>query len=208
MSKEKITITRALKELKTLGSRIEKEIDNCELYAVLVGKQRITGYEKNEDWEKAQKATYRSVNGLIDRRNAIKSAITKSNSTTEVTIGTQKMTVADALERKGSIRYKSLLLNKMVSTLSNQDKAFDQINETFNKNVSNYVEAFTAKSEVAKKTDIEKITKVFGEYQEPSIIDPVNIKDKIESLKKEIDDFNTDVDISLVESNTRVEIEV
>ena len=63
--------------------------------------------------ESRAKADYQSIEALIKRRNAIKSAIVVSNATTKIEVAGVKMTVAEAIERKTSISYDIQLLDKL-----------------------------------------------------------------------------------------------
>ena len=101
----KISITEALNELKLYDSKILKAITNAKLVGAAKKFSDKVGVFKKEDFEDRAKASYQSVTDLIANRNALKSAIVKSNAITEVTVNGKTMTVAEAIERKNSIDY-------------------------------------------------------------------------------------------------------
>ena len=103
----KMSIHRALGELKTLDKRIRKEIENT-IFIGAKKKSSNTEYKTRTsivDFNNNVNSSIQSINDLILRRKEIKEAIVNSNANTFVTIGDNKMTVASAIERKTSIGY-------------------------------------------------------------------------------------------------------
>ena len=110
----KMSIHRALAELKTLDSRIRKATDkNFIGYKKLSAKKEAKTNLIPNDFEKEVIGNYDSVMALIKRRNKIKEAVVNSNATTMVEIGGKIYTVASAIERKESIRYEKDLLTQL-----------------------------------------------------------------------------------------------
>lgn len=207
----KITVTRALAELKILGTRIENAIANGIYVAAVRGSRNVPLLQTKSAEEVSADimASYQSVESLIKRRDAIKRAVIVSNAETQVTIGGQTMSVAEAIERKSSITY----LQQFVAAVSRQCIA-----------VSNQIQAQNLKVEqdiekrvmAAYGNDKGKVTAeqhsliadaVKGE-SEAKMLDPAKIENKIVSLRKQYEDFTTEVDFVLSESNARTEIEV
>ena len=87
MTNEKMTVHKALCELKTLDARIQKGIQqNPFVFANKHANSKVAGVNVG-DYCKEILASYQSVNDLIARRDAIKRAVTLSNATVTVTIG-------------------------------------------------------------------------------------------------------------------------
>ena len=102
MTVEKMTIHEALSELKILGSRIEREIAYANF--VITNKHsndKING-QSIDEYKTNVSSIYQKIRDLIRRRTAIKKAVVKSNAITEVTIGDETMTVAEAIEYKNT----------------------------------------------------------------------------------------------------------
>ncbi|MFS0657375.1 hypothetical protein AB1L07_01955 [Niallia alba] len=203
-----ITITRALAELKLLDKRIQRTINESVLAGYTVGKKFMTGFNSVEEIEKRSKSDYQSIQDLIKRRNEIKSAIVVSNATTQVEIAGQSMTVAEAIERKTSINYDKLLLNKLRSTYSQLVSHVDRVNEDVKNRLDKQLEVLYGKDGKTKAIENEELTRAFKEDNEAKFIDSLNLRDKIEQLTKEIEDFETEVDFILSESNTITRITV
>lgn len=76
----KITITRALTELKTLDKRIQKAIDSG-TFVSFYGQ-----FFKPDENSKSAQSNYQSIMDLLERRKQIKSLIVMSNAVTKVII--------------------------------------------------------------------------------------------------------------------------
>ena len=79
MTTEKMTVHKALCELKTLDSRIQKCMQqNPFVFANKHANSKVAGVSVG-DYCKEVQASYQSANDLIARRDAIKRAVTLSN---------------------------------------------------------------------------------------------------------------------------------
>lgn len=203
-----MTITRGLAELKLLDKRINRTVNESVLAGFTVGKKVMNGFTNVEEIEKRAKSDYQSIQDLIKRRNEIKSAIVVSNATTEVEIAGQKMTVAEAIERKTSIDYDKQLLAKLKQTYANIVNHVDRVNDDVKNRLDKQLEILYGKDGKNKASENEELTKVFKEDNEAKFIDPINLRDKIENLTAEIEDFESEVDFILSESNTITRIAV
>lgn len=205
---EKMTIHRALTELKNLNDRIETAT-NSGTY-VRGNKQSNTKIDGSslEDFEKSIVASYDKVIGLINRRNNIKSAVVDSNSKVEVEIAGKKMTVAEAIERKASIHFENNLVNIMKSMLYKELSKINRENEELPKKLESYLAVTLGSKDQHKLSDVEQHTTSFMERNTYGLIDPLNIKSKIEELEEEINNFILEVDSVLSESNAVTFIEI
>lgn len=115
---EKMTIHKALSELKVIGERITKGMNKMPF--VVTNEHvnaKIQGVSISEYTEQ-MKSAHQAVEDLINRRNAIKRAVVKSNATTTVVIAGKEYTVAEAIEMKNhGMEYIKLLMGKMAGEL-------------------------------------------------------------------------------------------
>ena len=116
MTQEKMTIHRALSELKTMDDRITKAIDDVTyVVAVKHSAEKIYGVTV-ADFKENIKSGYQKVQSLMARRDAMKRAVVLSNATTKVIVAGKEMSVAEAIEQKNhGMEYKKYLRNKLVS---------------------------------------------------------------------------------------------
>ena len=100
MTTKKMTVHKALAELKIVDDRIVSAI-NGGTYCVANkhSNEKIKGVPV-EDYKAVMQGYYDKATDLIKRRNAIKRAVVLSNATTKVSINGVEYTVAEAIEMK------------------------------------------------------------------------------------------------------------
>lgn len=211
MTTETMTIHKALAELKILDARIAKEIQNGSYCAANKhSNEKINGIPVS-DFEKAVQGTYDKVTDFLKRQEAIKRAVTLSNAKTVVNISGKDYTVAEAIwmENHG-IELKALLINVMDKQYKQAQAEVNRQNgDDLEKRADQYVTAIYGQKEgKTNYTDIEKVRKDFLEANSYEIIDPINVPEKLEALRKEIDSFMAEVDSALSVSNALTEITI
>ena len=195
-----ISITRALVELKTLDSRIQKKIDTS-VYVSYKGQ-----FHQPADGVKDALANYQSANDLIERRKKIKSAIITSNATTKVTICGQEMTIAEAIETKSSIRHKKNLLAVLKAQYGNSVSTVEAINGRVRKDLENKSSRDGDKDK--QQMSLEEFSKTYINLHGVELFDPLKVSQKIEQLEQYIIQFEQEVDYILSERNATTIIEV
>jgi len=196
-----ITLTRALAELKLYDKKIQKKIDNACFINFKVG-------EKLEDPNCQPESDYQSITDLIKYRDKLKSAIMKANATTLVSINGEQLTIAEAIEKKNSIRYLRSLLHKMRRDREHTRETIRVINEEVQARLDRLLEANFGSNGKIREEDIKKVSEPFLEANEAKEIDPIEIDKKIEELENYIDSFESEVDLALSEINAKTEITI
>ena len=201
-----LTITRALVELKTLDSRINKLILNNYF---IIYKTKNKNYSINEEeFKKNTLSEYQSLNDLISRREKIKNAITLSNSKTLVTIGDKSMTVSNAIEFKATIEYKKSLLETMKKQRQMVTIESENHKQRVQQKVDDNVKIICGKDSKPDANVIQTISDGITKGDPIEIFDPLNIDNIIKELETTIEDFSANVDYVLSESNALTSIEV
>lgn len=209
MEKRIMTIHAALGEIKKLKQRIEKGTRD----AVFIGNMKksadtVNGYaHSKEDFKTIVSANYQSLNDLIKEINKIKSAVTLSNATTNLTVGTEVMTVAEAINRKEFIEFEKALLRKMKSQYENVIAITTRRNEDVEDNLNDQITALVGKDPKAK----DNLVGFMEQYRNSNSwenVDPLNLKEKIDALEERIFNFETNVDVALSTSNAITTIEL
>lgn len=209
METQKMTLHRALAELKLIDAKIEKGITECEPINIFQKDKKIGGYATQDEFKAKAQSGYDSVIALIDRKNAIKSAIVTANGITKVTVGGNEMTIAEAINFKTLIRFKKKFINTLIQKKNHAIGILNKNNEAVKLNCDRIVEAAVGKENVAtKKDDVESIQKPYMEQNEFQLADPLKLADKISALEKEVQDFEVDIDASLSEINAVTIIEI
>ena len=208
---ETLTITRVLRELKTLDSRIEKGISNLKTLDVRQNKYKGKALDSNqtqEEFEKKAKADYMSVTDLMERRSKFKSALMRANATTKAKIGDKELTIAEVLELKNSLPYKQQLYRRLKHDFSQYQDKVQKARQALDGQVEKLVEQNTGKDRKADAEDYKKIAGPFIDANEIHLVDPLKLEDKINALDEEIELITADVDIVLSEVNARTEINI
>ena len=214
MTTEKMTIHKALAELKTMDSRINQAISaRPYVNAVKHTAEKINGVTISEFREEI-KSAYQKVQSLIARRNAIKRAVVLSNANTKVTIGGVEYTVAEAIDAKqNGMEYKKYLRQRMVENYRTAQVAIDSNSgESLEKKAEQYVlsviQAQPKDSKMSIDSDAMKaLRKDYIENNTYDLIDPLNIVKLMNDLMEEINEFETEVDAALSTSNAITVIE-
>lgn len=205
---EKLTIHRALSELKLIGARIDKQIDDIQPSGIAQKGKLVNGVYQREVFESSAKERFQSATALIDRRNKIKSAIVAANGLTAVTIAGERMTIADAINLKAVIVYK----RKLIDTLKRKHNSAKSQLELNNKKVEENALhiASVALSKEGVKIGDDDAGRVIGPFLEANrfeLVDPIGVEKTLEEMEKKINDFEVEVDATLSEINAITMVE-
>lgn len=209
--KETMTIHKALSELKTMEARISAAIVDCNV--VVANKHsnaKISGISV-QDYCARAKSKYQSAKTLIERRNAIKRAVTRSNAVTEVSIGGKTYTVAEAIDMKSKgCDYLKDLANSLQSQYNKARLVADHENgDRLDTRADEYIKSMYGGADLKNMADeINKMRETFIAAQTVELVDPINASREAEFLREEIDKFLSDVDSALSVSNALTSIEV
>jgi len=205
------SITRALSELKLLHTRIERAVNEASfIITYKMSAKKVNNIDNPAEFADKAKASYQSINDLIERRKKIKSAIVESNAITLVKIGGVEMTVANAIERKESIKYELALLANMEKQYNQMLALAQRNNEAVQFKLDELLIASFGKESKGKvsEDEIASISKPYLEQNEFVVLDELKLGDKIKALKESIETFNAEVDFTLSTANCLTMIEV
>ena len=209
MIHEKMTVHKALAELKTLDDRINSEITGSVFVrANRHNNMKIFG-KAIPDFMADAESSYQSVKALINRRNAMKRAVVLSNAITKVEIGGVEYTVAEAIEMnnhgmenlvdlRDCLREQYSSVKRMVES-ENGDKLV--------KACENYIQATFGTKEKVNNPDIEMAQKAYMTNNAYDIVTGLDIEKVIKELTDRIDTFKAEVDSALSVSNALTVIE-
>ena len=205
---DKISITRALAEIKLLDSKIESAIQKFEPVTYVEGKSKVTSVATTvEGFNEKAKSSYQSITDLIERRNNIKAKVIQSNALTKVTIDKKEYTVAEAIERKNSITNELNLLSKLKQSYSNNKNKVEAGNSKVRANIDKQLELL-AGSDKNKTESVGDFVKLALENQQFNLVDILGVEGLIEKLSNSIYEFQSNVDFTLSESNALTTIEI
>lgn len=208
MTKEQMTVHKALAELKIIDDRINKAI--CNGTYVVANKhtnQKIRGMTIDE-FKDQMRADFQKVSDLIARRNAIKRAVVNSNAVTKVDVNGVSYTVAEAIESKNHAMelkqdFVDAIKYQYVVAKNDLDKnSGDPLEKRAEQYVLSVIQAQPKDSKMA--VDSEAMKNLRAQYIKDNtydLVDPLDVKNVIESFDNEISGFLTEVDAALSVSN-------
>lgn len=214
MTTEKMTVHKALAELKVIDSRINNAIREATFVtANKHSNEKISGMSI-ADYKTTIKAAFQKVNDLINRRNAMKRAVVLSNAQTIVEVGADSYTVAEAIEMKnhGMEHMRTLLQVLTRQYKSAQDTLILNSGDALEKRAENYVlsviQAQPKDSKMSVDSEAMKsLRKTYIENNVYDLIDPIDIAKRMEELTDRITQFETEIDAALSVSNALTVIE-
>jgi len=205
----KMTIHRALAELKLIDARIEKAIEAMEPTGLTQSGRLVNQVYKQEEFEESVRAKFQSVNDLIERKTKIKSAIVRANGVTLVTINEKNMTIADAINFKYVVEYKKKLINTLEKRHRSMVAKMEMTNKQVEDNALKLAEAALQKDNVKiSDGDAVAITGPYIEKNQFHLIDPLKVEELVGKLRDEVNAFESEVDAVLSEINAVTIIEV
>lgn len=210
----KMSLTRALREIKTLNDRIEKKINHIEVCSIA---KPNTSFIKDrsilvEDFRSEAKSEIESIESLLNNLSKMKAAILKANNETEVSFEANgkriKMTIAEALDYKSRIALKKKLLERLKRNLVLAEQDMSSSNKEIDREIMNLKERLMDSKEPINKSKENQISNL--ESEKYKVIEPkdISLRKYIESLENEIYSFTSDIDYLLSEVNAKTEIEV
>jgi hypothetical protein len=204
-----LTVHEALNRLKIYDARIKGLIENFTPVA-LRQQGKLAGTSKTvAAFEKEARATFEQITALINNRRRLKLAVITSNAATVVTIGGVKMTVAEAIEfRKVGLEYLKALSARIEQSYRNIDGLVSRASGSLSKQAEESAIAFFGQSADKKSDDFTKFIAVYLENNSASIFDPINVPEALAELRRQIDQFSTEVDTVLTTANVNTVIEV
>ncbi len=209
---EKMTIHRALAELKLIDSKIEKATLLIDPTGIMQANKLVNGVYFKAEFESNAKAKYQSVIDLIERKNKIKSAIVAANGVTMVEIAGVKMTIADAISFKSVIVFKKNLIEILLRKHNAAKSKFMLENEKINDIALDNAKIMLGKegdfSVRPTDDDVKNIIEPFIKRNEFHLVDPLKVEKLVEKMQEEVSNFETEVDAVLSEVNAVTMIEL
>ena len=196
MTRETMTIYKALSELKVLDARIETAI-NTPVYccAKKHSTDKVAGTDVTQI-EKNIRSYYDKAVDLINRRKAIKRAVVLSNAVTKM--------------KNHGEEFEQRLSSAMKRDYIKAQERISKENENgLEERADQYVTAiYGQKDSKTNAADIEKVRNDFITSNQFELVDPIGVLEKIDDIDKITSGFLSEVDSQLSVSNALTEITI
>ena len=215
MQTREITLTEALAELKLLNKKIEKKLFEMDMtnnlvdYVIGSNKTLELSGEDPETFSREAQSSLDSLSQLIENRNTLKSVIAKTNAITEVTINGKVYTIVEAIERKNNIKLEKKLLGILEGQYRNTYDRVQQLNARAEEEADRIIESkISNENKNSSPEDIKRLRDFIVSSKKAKLVDPLKLKDIIEKMNEDIDEFerNVDVALSIVNAQTKITI--
>lgn len=208
MSEQKITIHRALSELKLINKKIATGLTQQVIGSKVKNEAEVMGMTL-VDFEAKLVGNLQSIRKLIENKSKLKAAIEKSNAEVMVKINGVDMTVTEALTIK----------NHTLTDLKDLHTTLKKLHFSFNDNVNRLNQDIKTKADQyalsmfqgVSSISTDKVANVKMEYissREYEVVDPNKLVEVIDTIEKQIDGFTNEIDYVLSESNARATITI
>lgn len=210
MNTEKMTVHMLLAEMKTIEKRIEKAIEAIVPIATKEQASKKVNAIAVEDYKSMTKSEEQRALDLIARHNAMKAALYKYNTSQEVEIAGQKMTIAQALWlMEHGMDEKQKLLNHYERAYAKAVKEVEKANgTTLNAAAERAADVACGSKDKADKDEYLKMVEQYKESHQLVYVDPLDLKQRINTLSEEIEKFKAEADARIQTANAMTEIEI
>lgn len=212
MTKEEMTVHKALCDIKLLNKKIFKEISEIKIVVANKSTNNKVDGQTLEEFKQSIKSDYQSINSNIDRYKALTRAVAQSNAVTKIVVNGSEYTVAEAIAIKNKlIPIKQQLLDRILYVYNKENSLVKEKNERLEYEADEFVRDRDLKKEDSKNL-AETILKTRNDYyntRKYELVDPLKVNNITKELKDEIDSFLLDIDsaLSVSNANTLITIE-
>lgn len=213
MTMQKISVTRALVELKRLDERIGKAISGGLFVARTVGRdtnKKVVGSSDSVTTvEQRIQGSFDKVTSLIVNREKIKSALVMSNASTRVKVLGRDLTVAEAIELKSTVAFRTAYVTTLRHQLLQERAQVERAAIALDAEIETSLNALYGADRTKIDAETAKsVAEVKKSQKEVALLDPSKIEAKIEAVEADILNLSSELDFVLSESNAKTEIEV
>jgi hypothetical protein len=201
---QSMSITQALAELKLLRKRFECVLSDAEFITLKTKTKQLD----TEAFKRSAMGSYQSFKDLLSRYNRMKAAIVVSNATAKVTVAGHEYSIAEAVERKRSIETEKTCLRLMQQQYKDVMERYEAHQEAQQERLDRLVMQELGKDNKTSIEIVTQLTATFMESNKAEVVDPLKLKEKISEIQKDLENFETNVDWALSESNGRTVIMV
>lgn len=208
MNTEKISVHKALVELKTLDKKIKDKIDDLIYFIPLRENNQKFNGTPIEEIKQNEKEKFQSVMTLINRREAIRRALSLSNAATKIKVQGREYSVSEAIEMKntGILNY-SYLITMIKKVYDATDMRVNQANKDIEQRADSYVFALFGKESKVNNADVDKAREDYIKANTNKVVDLLNYKETLKTIEEFVDGFFNEIDAALSVSNAITEIE-
>lgn len=203
----RMTIHEALATVKVIDKRIASKIGEEVITTNRRNNSTIGGVsvaEKAKEFE----ATLQSTKDLFKNRTELKNKIAMSNAVTKIKIAGNEMTIVEAIEEKHFCETRLRWLRDLKSQLLRSQQRADMENAKLPAAADAFVNGLGGKDLKNLSDELKASREEYIKVHTVELVDPCKLGEFIESELTKVEDFVSNIDFRLSESNATTLIEV
>ena len=217
---EKMLVTQALDERDLLVKKISDKIDKASFVDTIKPNEDKV-YSKRigkDEYAKEAESAYQQIVDLIERFQKIDAAIVASNAETEITTSYGKFTVAGAISLRSRLRglgtydgeayFEGILKSKMQDEYNECVRTCDLKNSQLQNTAESMRLSILGKDSKTKDDKPLGVVDAYVKENTTELVDPLDIKKKIESLEEKNNTLLKELDTQIKVSNATTLIEI
>lgn len=209
MSTVTMSVHEGLAKLKLYDQKINQMLRNVPPMTVTIRNKDTTVYGVTKEQFKINAESFiHSFTALMENKAKLKGEIVRSNATTLVTIGGVEYTVADAIERKKSMNILGTFNSTLTYSFNTETNKYNNACDRFQTDFEKFLTSLGGDTNKRKVEEIDLLRKSFEEQNGSMFYNPLDIAKVINTNTEIFDDFMTEVDFRLSESNALTKITV
>ena len=211
---EKMLVTQALDERDLLVKKISDKIDKASFVDTIKPNEDKV-YSKRigkDEYAKEAESAYQQIVDLIERFQKIDAAIVASNAETEITTSYGKFTVAGAISLRSRLRglgtydgeadFEGILKSKMQDEYNERVRTCDLKNSQLQNTAESMRLSILGKDSKTKDDKPLGVVDAYVKENTTELVDPLDIKKKIESLEEKNNTLLKELDTQIKVSNS------
>ena len=210
VGKTKISITRALAELKNIKSKISSVEQEVTKYAGAIFKDGYTildGQVSEKEFSTRYEDLSKELKELKDKYRKIKLKLAEANITTKLTINGESLSINEAIILKEQLESEKYFIDNNINVLSELSKKYKSKEDNNTEYLNKLIEKMTGGNRAVKDSDTDSIKKMFDKFNSVKLVTTKTSSELFER-RSEIDRIINEINLTLVEVNSSTYIEV
>ena len=216
---EKMLVTQALDERDLLVKKITDKIRKAKLVDTKKRNEERTAGERVsvEEFGKAAQSAWQQIMDLIDRYQRLDAAIVASNASAVVKTEYGQFTVAGAIALRNRLKGNGIyeeagaFEDRLMAQMNRQYQVAVQAAEAKNRSLESQAEtmrlSILGKDNKARDDKPLEVVDAYVRENTTEIVDPLDIRKKVQELKERTDTLLTELDTQIKVSNATTMIE-
>lgn len=198
-----MSLHRIIAEIKTIEAKLNTT-PSLQFVAIQMGDDT----DKAAEFKKNSRSQFDKTRSLYQNLAALKAARNAANSVTQVNIAGVPMTIDQALAAKASLPYKQTLINTLTAQFTQAQRQVDATAAQIEQKINQQIATMFTGTRKATDEEVAVIRSAAERNQKATLLFADGLKDNLEALKKEVEEFTLEVDFVLSEANATTKVDV